>query len=370
MRKTTLLAIILALALVLAACGGGGGSQAPAQTPDNAGNAEAGGDQADEPPVSTVRVGMVTDIGGINDQSFNQSAWEGFLRAQTDFGVDIAVLESRTDADYLTNFETLVDDGRDLIVGVGFRMGDAIRIAAEHNPDVMFAIIDFAYSPEEVPNNNLNGVLFRVNEASFLVGVIAGLTTESNIIGFVNGMDSPVMHEFGVGFYAGVLTVNPEAEVLGQFANNFADPALGRAIANMMYSDGADVIFHAAGDTGNGVIEAAREHGRWVIGVDMDQHHLAPDNVLSSAMKRVDIATYELIQSMVEGTFVGGSTIIHDLVTGGVGIAPSSNIHVAPDVLALVAEKQAEIISGEIVVPNTQEEFLAAFPGTAYMNRT
>ena len=350
--KKRILLLFVVLALLLGACTP---TPAPAQPPAADGTA--------------FRVGMITDIGGINDQSFNQSAWEGLERARDDFGVSVYVLESRTDADYLAHMETLVEDGVDLVIGVGFRMGDPLQRAAGYWPHVQFAIIDFQYDPADVPNNNITGVMFRANEASFLVGLVAGLTTESNIVGFVNGMDVPIMNEFGVGFYAGVLTVNPDVTIFSQYANAFNDPALGKAIATQMYSDGADVIFHAAGDTGNGVIEAANEMDRWVIGVDMDQLHLAPNNVLTSAMKRVDIATHELVRRLVAGEEMGTGTIIHDLTTGGVGIAPSSYVHVAPDVLTFVEDMKQRIISGEVFVPNTIEEFQTAFPGVSYMGR-
>jgi len=257
----------------------------------------------------------------------------------------------------------MVEQGKDLIVGVGFRMADAMQTAAANYPNIDFAIVDSG------PAENLTGILFRVNQASYLVGLIAGHMTETNQIGFINGMDSPIMNEFGVGFYAGVLTANPDATLVGQYSNNFNDPALGRAIASNMFAGGADIIFHAAGDTGNGAIEEAIERNQWVIGVDMDQNFLGPDNVISSAMKRVDVGTFSVIESRLNGTYESNVVVMHDLTTGGVGIAPSSDIHVPADILAIVAQAEADIIAGTVIVPNTEEEFNQMFPGVSFMDR-
>ncbi len=369
-KMKKLIPILLSVSMVfgLAACSGGA-KPAPEATPaaeaaeENAGEA-AEGEEAAPRPETGLRIGMITDVGGVNDQSFNQSAWEGMLMAKEELGVEVSYTESKTDADYAPNIETMIDAGNDLILGVGFKMGDAIKEAAANYPDQQFAIIDYTYDPA-LPN--VTGILFKANEASFLVGLIAAKMSETGNVGFVNGMDSPTMNEFGYGYYAGVLTANPDAKVFGQYADSFTDPAKGKAIANQMYADGCDIVYAAAGDTGNGVIEAAKEKGKWAIGVDRDQNYLAPDNVMSSAMKRVDMAVYDMAKKLVDGNLTGGETVVYGLESQGVDIAPTSAQHVSQEVLDYVNEMKAKIIAGEIKVPINADEFAAQFAGAAFM---
>ncbi len=302
-----------------------------------------------------LKIAMVTDVGGVNDQSFNQSAWEGLQRAKKDFGAKVAYKESKQDADYGPNMETLTDAGYDLIWGVGFLMGDAIKETAEINPDQKYAIIDFAYGDKTPPN--VACVVFQEEEPSFLVGYIAGKMTKTNKVGFVGGIKFPLIEKFEYGYMAGVKMANPKAEVLRQYAESFTDAAKGKAIANNMYQQGADIVFHASGGVGDGVIEAAKEKGQWAIGVDKDQNFLAPDNVLTSAMKRVDNAIYDVAKQLKAGSFNGGKASVYNLRNEGVGIAPTSSKHVPSDILKEVDELIAKIKAGEIVVPAT----LAAF---------
>lgn len=331
--------------------------------------------QTPEPAVETteaatvnkeVKYGIITDIGGVNDQSFNQGAWEGMKMAEKEFGAKVSYLESKTDADYSPHLETMIDNENDLIIGIGFKMGDAIKESASHYPDQQYAIVDYAYDPQ-IPN--VTGILFKQNESSYLVGLIAGKTTKTGKIGFINGMDTPTMNTFGYGFYAGILDANPDAKISGQYADSFGDPAKGKAIANQMYADGCDIIFVAAGDTGNGVIEAAKEQNKWVIGVDRDQNSLAPDNVLTSAMKRVDSSVLDMGKRLLEGNLKGGETIVYGLENEGVGIAPTSSKNVAADVLTYVESVKAEIIAGKISVPNTLEEYNAKYSATPYIEK-
>ena len=296
-----------------------------------------------------MRIAMVTDVGGVNDQSFNQSAWEGLQRAEKDFGVEVAYKESRQDADYAPNMETLTDAGYDLIWGIGFLMGDAI------NPDQKYAIIDFSYGPETP--KNVACAVFQEEEPSFLVGYIAGKMTKTNKVGFVGGIKFPLIEKFEYGYMAGVKLANPDAEVLRQYAESFTDAAKGKAITNNMYQQGADIVFHASGSVGDGVIEAAKEKGKWAIGVDKDQNFLAPDNVLTSAMKRVDNAIYDIGKRLMGGEFAGGETVVYNLKNEGVGIAPTSNKHVPAEILKEVDGLVAKIKAGEIVVPATQDAF-------------
>ena len=302
-----------------------------------------------------LKIAMVTDVGGVNDQSFNQSAWEGLKRAEKDFGITIAYKESKQDADYGPNMETLTDAGYDLIWGIGFLMGDAIKETAEINPDQKYGIIDFSYGPDTP--QNVACAVFQEEEPSFLVGYIAGKMTKTNKVGFVGGIKFPLIEKFEYGYMAGVKLANPDAEVLRQYAESFTDAAKGKAITNNMYQQGADIVFHAAGGVGDGVIEAAKEKGKWAIGVDKDQNFLAPDHVLTSAMKRVDNAIYDIGKKLMEGQFAGGETVVYNLKNDGVGIAPTSDKHVPAEILAEVDGLIAKIKAGEIVVPATKDAF-------------
>lgn len=299
-------------------------------------------------------VGMITDVGGVNDQSFNQSAWEGLQRAEKELDVKVSYIESRQDADYGPNLETMLDAGTNLIWGIGFKMADAALEAANNNPDQKYAVIDFAW--DDTPKN-LIGVVFKAEEASFLVGYIAAKMTTTGKVGFIGGMSFPVIWGFEYGYRAGVLYGNKDVEILSQYAESFTDAAKGKSIANSMYQQGADIVFHAAGGVGDGLIEAAKEQGKWAIGVDRDQNYLAPDNVLTSAMKRVDNAMFNISKELSEGVWKGGQTVSYGLAEGGVDIAPTSSMHVPVDLLAEVQAVKARIISGEIVVPYSKETF-------------
>jgi len=304
---------------------------------------------------SKLKVALVTDVGGVNDQSFNQSAWEGLTRAKRDLGITVSYVESTQDADYIPNLQTLVDAKNDLIWGIGFKMGDAIAQMARLNPDQRFAIVDFSYG-DKTPANVV-GVLFRAEEPSFLVGYIAGKMTKTKKVGFVGGISGFIIDAFDYGYHAGVYYANKNVMVLRQYADSFVDAAKGKSIALQMYVQGADIIFHAAGAVGNGVIEASREQGMWSIGVDRDQNDLAPDNVLTSAMKKVGDAIYLVAKELNNGVWKGGSTLNLGLVDGAVGIAPSSDQHVPADILNEVVEISTKIINGDIKVPNNQSMF-------------
>jgi len=307
-----------------------------------------------------IAIALVTDVGGVNDQSFNQSAWEGLTRAGTDFNIDASYRESNQNADYGPNIENLMDSDNDLIWGIGFMMGDVILESARNNPNQRFAIIDYAY--DETPAN-LIGVVFQAEQASFLVGYIAGRMSQTGTVGFVGGIEGFIIDGFDYGFHAGVRYANAEVQVLRQYAESFTDAARGKAIALGMYQQGADIVFHAAGGVGDGVIEAAVEQNRWAIGVDRDQSELAPDNVLTSAMKRVDNAIYNVAQGLVAGVWAGGSTVVYGLAEGGVDIAPTSDRHVPADILTEVEALKARIIAGEIAVPFNRESFEAFVAG-------
>jgi basic membrane protein A len=311
---------------------------------------------------SVVKVGLVTDVGGVNDQSFNQSAWEGLQRIRDEKGINVRYIESRDESNYAPNIETFVDEKYDLVWGVGFMLGDAFAQAGKDYPNQQFAIVDYAYSSDQVPNNNVTGVVFSAEECSFLVGYIAGKVTKTNKVGHINGIASPTMESFAVGYYAGVLTANPNIQIMGQYSGSFGDPAAGKAIANQYFADGADIIYSAAGATGNGAIEAAREQNKWAIGVDMDQNYIAPNNVLTSALKRVDNALYDVSDMTRQGTLKGGSTLLYNLKNNGVGYSTTGN-HIPQDVITEVEAIKAKIIAGEIKVPASAAELNAIFPG-------
>ena len=298
------------------------------------------------------KIGMVTDVGGVNDGSFNQSAWEGLQRAGEAFGCEVKYIESKGDADYVPNIESFLDEDYDLIVCVGYMMADAVRDAAELYPDQKFAIIDDASNADL---DNVTCMMFEQEQASYLVGLAAGYTTESNIVGFVTGAANETMNSFGYGYCAGVLDANPDATILQYNANNFGDASGGKTAVNTMVTKGADVVFHAAGGTGIGVIDGCKENKIWAIGVDSDQSPLAPETILTSALKRVDNACYDATKKTILGTREGGVET-YDLAAGGVDIAPTTD-NLSKDVLEKIEKAKKDIIAGDLVVPKNQEEF-------------
>ena len=307
-------------------------------------------DEAKDP--ADVKVGVITDVGGVNDGSFNQSAWEGLTRANEELGITTNYLESHTDSDYIPNLETFIDEEYDLIICIGYQLADAMREEAEANPDQKFAIVDDATCADL---DNVTCLMFEQAQASYLVGYVAGLTTKSNTIGFVLGMSTGVMNQFGYGYCAGALDANPDIKILQNNANSFGDTAAGKTAANNMIADGADVIFHAAGATGLGVIDACKEAGIWAIGVDSDQSPLAPETILTSALKRVDNACYDATKKTILGTLEGGVET-YDLAAGGVDIAQTTD-NLSKDVLEKIEDAKKDIIAGDLVVPKNQEEF-------------
>lgn len=360
MRRVNMLkkkiALGLAAALVLTSAVGCSGGEKTEPAKEETKPAEQTEAAKEETPAAekALKVGMVTDVGGVNDESFNQSAWEGLVRAKDDLGIDVNYIESKQDADYQTNLETMIDSESDLIWGIGYKMGDALLESAKQNPDQKYAIIDYSYG--DATPENIVGVLFHQEQCSFLVGYIAGKMTETNKVGFVGGMTGALIEQFEAGYKAGVKYANPDAKVASQYAESFSDAAKGKAIAQKMYNDGADIVFHAAGNVGSGVIEAANEMGKWAIGVDRDQNYLAPDHVLTSAMKLVGSGTYNITKDLMDGKWAGGTTVDYGVAEQGVGIAPTSTKHVPAEILEKVTNIESKIASGEIVVPLTNEE--------------
>jgi basic membrane protein A len=352
------LTMVLAATIALSGCGknntGGGttGTGTGGTSGSGAGTATTGTGGATGG--KTYKLGMVTDIGGVNDKSFNQSSWEGLQKLQGN-GVTVKYLQSKSDADYVPNLNTFVKDNYDLTWGIGFLMGDALKTVATQNPNAKFAIID-----NVVDAKNVESVTFAENEGAYLVGVVAGLMTKTNKIGFVGGVDIPVIKRFDLGFEAGVKAVNPNAKITKNYTGAFDKPDLGKAAAATIYNDGADIIFHASGATGNGVFNEAKDRVKsgkkvWVIGVDKDQSlEFGDDVTLTSMLKRVDQAVIRISQEVMNGKFAGGTTTVLGLKEDGVGLPDTSKKNVPADVLAKVDDYKKKIISGEIKVPTVQ----------------
>ena len=304
-----------------------------------------------------LNIAMVTDIGGIHDNSFNQSAWEGLSKAEKDLGITAKNTESKRAEDYTPNLTAFVKGKTDLTWGIGFLMADDIKKVAEANPDAKLGIIDSDLGGQ-IPKN-VEAVTFKEEEGSFLMGVLAAKMTKSNKIGFVGGVKFALIEKFEYGFKAGVKAVNPNAEVTAVYADAFDKPDKGKLLAAQLYQQGADIIFHASGATGDGVFKEAKERGKgfWVIGVDRDQSALAPENTLSSMVKRVDNAVFKVTQALQKGEFKGGQLTTYGLKDDGVGYAPTTEKNTPKDVITLMDDYKKQIVEGKIKVPATADDF-------------
>lgn len=302
--------------------------------------------------------GLVTGEGGVNDQGFNQLAWEGYKRLQDEFGYNVKYLESKQESDYGANLDKFADEGMDMIWTLGFTMKDITVNAAKMNPDLKYGNIDSVC--EQIPDNMVS-VVFRAQESTFLTGYIAGRMTETNHVGFIGAMRSEVIDQFEYGFRAGVAyaakETGKEIDVDIQYTESFTDTAKNKSISTLMYSNGVDIILPCGATLGS--IEAAKEMNKYVIGIDMDQRHLAPNQMITVAMKNVDVAVYEITKELAEGTFEGGTEHSFGLAEGGVGIAPHSDNLVPGEVLKEVEEISDRIINGSILPPKDEEGFEA-----------
>jgi basic membrane protein A len=273
-----------------------------------------------------LKVGLVTDVGKVNDGTFNQFAYEGFTKAAKEFGLENAFIETQQPTDYEKNVKQFVDEGYGMIVTVGYMMGETTKKMAEAYPDVKFAIVDFSYDPV-VPN--VQGLVFREDQAGFMAGALAGQMTKSKTVGIVAGMEIPAVKKFRNGYENGVAYICPDCNVIGVYIDSFTDPARGKAAAESQIAEGADVIFGAGGPTGSGGILGAAQQGVWVLGVDQDEYlttfkggkEKGADKLLSSAGKRVDVAVYDAVKAAATGTFKGG-TVVFDAASNGVGLTP------------------------------------------------
>lgn len=281
------------------------------------------------------KVTLVLSTGGVNDQSFNQSAWEGAKEAMKELeNVEVNYLESKSDSEYIQNIETAVDDNSDLVIGVGFQMGDAIRYAAESYPEQQFAIIDSTY--EEIPEN-VRPILFNEEQAGYAVGLIASKMTKTGTVGFIGGMDIPSCSQFGVGFEKAMKEENKDSKVLVQYTNSFTDAAKGRVVAEQMINSNADILFMASGGGNSGILEVAKENNIKTIGVDMPNNYLAPQYVITSALKNVGEGVKLTIKDFTEGNFNSGNEMRYDLSNGGVGFEKTNLL--TDEIIEYVEEK-------------------------------
>lgn len=354
MKKIVAFLLAAMMAVSATACGGSASSEA-----SKAGSSAADATSSASTTEKTdYKIRMVTDTGGVNDQSFNQSAWEGLQNINKKIGADVNYVESKQESDYVTNLDKVVDDDAQLVWGIGFAMSDAILNAAQQNPSVHFAIVDNAYG--DTTPANVTGVMFRAQEPSFVVGYIAAKTTKTNKVGFVGGQTSNIIDQFEYGYKAGVDYAAKELgktiTVDSQYAESFVDAAKGKAIANKMYASGCDVVFHAAGGVGVGVIEAAKESKKFAIGVDRDQAYLAPENVLTSALKLVNAAVEKVSQEAIDGKEIGGKTYTYGLTEDAVGI-PEEHKLMGDETYNAAIKVEDEIKAGKIVPPANKAEY-------------
>ncbi|MCY1075945.1 BMP family lipoprotein [Archangium lansingense] len=384
------LALLLALPL-LPACKSQ--KEAPPAAPAKPAAPEAA---ATPPATQKNKIGLVLGLGGRGDQSFNDSALRGLEmwasgvkyegggykdvspeelestiqqslgqdRARrnlqvTPLGITPVVIQSRVAEDYEPNLQLLVDQGVSLSLAVGFMLENAVEAAAKRNPDMRFLLVDSPLlsaqgEPYSLPN--VRTVVFREEEGCFLVGALAGLTTKTGKVGFVGGMEIPLVKRYEAGFRAGVAATNPKATVVINYTGSFTNFALGKQVGQDLLTKNTDVVFAAAGVDGLGAIQAvkeARDEGKpvYVIGVDSDPSHLAPKAVLSAVVKRVDLVVYEAVKEQVQGRFQGGNQSL-GLQEGGITYAPVRlDFPGKTEALARLEELKAKIISGEIKVP-------------------
>ncbi len=302
------------------------------------------------------RVGLVFDVGGRGDKSFNDAAYAGLSRAHRELGTTMELLEPARSEDREAAMRLFAVRGFDLIVAVGFIFSTDVDQVARDFPNVRFACVDYAPSPSGPPPN-VAGLVFREEEGSYLVGAVAGLVTTTKHVGFVGGMQTPLVRKFEVGYEAGVHAVCVECVVHSAYAGTtpdaFKDPAKGKALAIAEIAAGADVLYHAAGATGHGVFEAAHETRRMAIGVDSDQYAEMPDAVLTSMVKRADVAVFDTIRAVREGRFEGG---VHPfgLREGSIDyVHEGAHAALLPDqVIARVEALREAIMAGRIVVPS------------------
>ncbi|WP_028064697.1 BMP family lipoprotein [Solirubrobacter soli] len=347
-RPLHLLALLLLVAscAVVTACGSDDNSSSGSSSTSNS--------STSTPEAKKIKVGLVTDIGGLNDRSFNQLANQGLEKAKADLGVETRVLVSKANSDYVPNLSTLAQQKFDLVIGVGFLMADAMDTVSSKFPDTKFAIIDVDATGLKSKPQNVSGALFKEQEAGYLVGYMAGLYLKDEgggTAGSVGGQKIPPVDHYIAGYQAGVKAANPDAKVVNAYSQKFDDPAPCKEIALDQISKGAKVVFQVAGGCGLGALDAAKEKGVQGIGVDADQAYLG-DHIMTSALKKVDQAVYDETKAVQDGTFKGGTNTVFDVKSGGVGIGDTNEVGAkyADQVKAI----QDKIASGELTdIPDT-----------------
>ena len=302
----------------------------------------------------------IVHAGFLGDKSFNDSANEGIKKAMAEYDIEVKTLESKVPSDWETNVVSMASEGYDLVIGNSSQFQDIIKKHAPEFPNVKFAIIDTV-----VDEPNVMSVVFAHNEGSFLAGAAAALFTQKTdvpnvnaekIIGWVGGMDIPVLQDFLTGYKQGATYIDPDTKVLVSFAGTFNDPLKGKELALAQYSQGADIIMNVASNTGNGVLEAAKDSQKYAVGVDINQDDIYPGFILTSMLKRVDVGTYEVIKSVAEDKFKGGEILKMNVANGGIGLTDMSVMKQAlgdkfpEDILTTINELTEKIKSGEIKV--------------------
>jgi basic membrane protein A and related proteins len=307
-------------------------------------------------PNARVRVGLVFDVGGRGDKSFNDAAYAGILRAEKELGVTVELLEPATSEDREAAMRLFAARGFDLVFGFGFIFSSDVDRVAGDFPGVRFACVDYAPPPGGAPSN-VAGLAFREEEGSYLVGGVAGLMSKTRQVGFVGGMRGPLIRKFEAGYEAGVKAVCPDCVVhsayIGTSPDAFKDPAKGKALAIAEIGSGADVLYHASGASGHGVFEAAHDAGRFAIGVDSDQYAEMPDTVVTSMVKRADVSVFDTVRAVTEGRFESGMHVF------GVKDGAIDYVHEGPhgallprDVILRVEGLREAIASGRVQVPS------------------
>ena len=311
-----------------------------------------------------VSVGIVLDVGGLGDKSFNDGAYRGAVRAEKELGAHVRLIEPGEGTDREAGLRLLAAEKMDIVIGVGFIFTDDITQLAKEYPNTNFAGVDYSVATDKAgnplpPPPNVAALKFKEEEGSFLVGALAALVSQTKKVGFVGGMDVPLIWKFEGGYKAGVKAVCPDCTVVTQYAgvtpDAFRNPGKGKELALNQYQQGVDVIYHASGSTGSGVFEAARQTGKYAIGVDADQYAEAPGRVLSSMVKGIDVAVFDMIKRVRDHTFKGG-IYTFGLAQNGVGyVYDEHNRALIPDsVRARLEQLKADIIAGKITVPSTR----------------
>ena len=360
-RRYSTLAMTAVVALVLAACTGTpgtttespGGVASPGESLAATDAGGAFGECGSEDAGDALQIGMVTDIGRLEDRSFNEVSWCGALAGAEAVGGSAEVIVTENVDDYAQNIQTFIDQDFDVIVTVGFLIGTDTLAAAQENPDVQFIGID-QFIPDPAPDN-YQGILFAERESGYLAGIVAGSITETNVIAAVGGQsDVPPVVDFIGGYHNGALSVNPDVEVLVSYTETFTDPALGRSTAEQLIDQDADVIFQVAGGTGAGALEAACEAGIYGIGVDVDQALSLPDQaecIVTSAEKKIKDAVQAAIERVADGTAEGGN-VFNSAASDppGIGLAPYHEFEdlITDDIRSAVDEAFDAMAAGEL----------------------